>query len=234
MKVYLVEDDANIREMVVYALNAGGFAAEGYESAAPFYDALEMEVPALVLLDIMLPGEDGLAILRNLRAQDRTKKLPVMLLTAKNAEYDKVLGLDAGADDYLAKPFGVMELLARVRALLRRAGNETGPEEKFLCNGALAMWPAQRRVTAGGQVVLLTLKEFELLQTLMENEGMVFTRDVLLGGIWGYDYEGETRTVDVHVGSLRQKLGQAGQAIETVRGVGYRLAKSASPQKGTP
>lgn len=220
--IYLVEDEANIRELVVYTLNASGFTAGGFADAGAFFAALAAQKPDLVLLDIMLPGQSGLDILKHLRAGEATRKTPVMMLTAKDAEYDKVMGLDAGADDYLAKPFGMMELVSRVRALLRRAGYEDKPKAK-LCSGPITLWPEKRAASVNGLPVALTLKEYELLLAFMENPGVVFSRDHLLEKIWGYRYEGETRTVDVHVRSLRQKLGQAADAIETIRGVGYRI-----------
>ena len=219
--IYIVEDDASIRELVVYTLNSQGMQAEGFALPSAFWRAMERQLPSLILLDIMLPEEDGLTILRRLRAAAATSRLPVMMLTAKGGEYDKVLGLDAGADDYLPKPFGMMELLARIRALLRRSGN--GGESVEYRVGDLYLSPAQHNVRCGGQEISLTLKEFELLCLLLENQGFVFTRDQLLNRIWGYEYDGESRTVDVHIRNLRQKLGVCGNCIETVRGVGYRI-----------
>ncbi len=224
MTVYLVEDEANIRELVVYTLKASGFEARGFESAEAFYAALEWEAPSLVLLDIMLPGEDGLSILKKLRATPRTKTLPVMMLTAKSDEYDKVIGLDLGADDYITKPFGMMELVSRVKALLRRAGLAEGSPDE-LHAGNITLQKEKRSVMVGNAPLSLTRKEFELLQLFMENPGIVFTRERLLQQIWGYDYEGETRTVDVHIRSLRQKLGEEAAQVETLRGVGYRLCE---------
>ena len=188
---------------------------------------MEQEAPSLVLLDIMLPEEDGLQVLKKLRAAPATQKIPVMMLTAKDSEYDKVLGLDSGADDYLPKPFGMMELVARVKALLRRA--DTGGEAPEFVLGRLRVSPARHLVQVDGREVQLTLKEFELLRTLLENDGMVLTRDKLLTKIWGYDFDGETRTVDVHVRTLRQKLGELGSLIETVRGVGYKIDSKEKP-----
>ena len=219
--IYFLEDDNSIRELVVYTMNSTGFEAVGFSKPSEFWAAMEKETPSLILLDIMLPEEDGLQILKRLRADPATKKLPVML-TAKDSEYDKVLGLDSGADDYVPKPFGMMELMARVKALLRRAGpQETGEKEYTL--GKLYVSPSRHLVRVDGKEVSLTLKEFELLCFLLENDGMVLTRDKILARIWGYDFDGETRTVDVHVRTLRQKLGECGPLIETVRGVGYKI-----------
>ena len=222
--IYLVEDDDSIRELVLYTLHTTGFEAEGFRNAADFWQALEKELPQLVLLDIMLPDEDGLHILKRLRAGAETADLPVMMLTAKSSEYDRVVGLDSGADDYLPKPFGMMELVSRVRALLRRAAKPAA-EDKLFTAGSLAVDVKRRAVTVDGEPVILTYKEFELLCYLLENRGVVLSRDQILTKIWEYNYSGETRTVDVHIRTLRQKLGDAGALIETVRGVGYRLAQ---------
>ncbi len=222
--IYLVEDDDSIRELVLYTLHTTGFEAEGFRNAADFWQALEKELPQLVLLDIMLPDEDGLHILKRLRAGAETADLPVMMLTAKSSEYDRVVGLDSGADDYLPKPFGMMELVSRVRALLRRAAKPAA-EDKLFTAGSLAVDVKRRAVTVEGEPVILTYKEFELLCYLLENRGVVLSRDQILTKIWDYNYSGETRTVDVHIRTLRQKLGDAGALIETVRGVGYRLAQ---------
>lgn len=222
--IYLVEDDDSIRELVLYTLHTTGFEAEGFRNAADFWQALEKELPQLVLLDIMLPDEDGLHILKRLRAGAETADLPVMMLTAKSSEYDRVVGLDSGADDYLPKPFGMMELVSRVRALLRRAAKPAA-EDKLFTAGSLAVDAKRRAVTVDGEPVILTYKEFELLCYLLENRGVVLSRDQILTKIWDYNYSGETRTVDVHIRTLRQKLGDAGALIETVRGVGYRLAQ---------
>lgn len=219
--IYLVEDDPAIRELVIYTLKASGYQAEGFAEASAFFSALHRKAPALVLLDIMLPGDDGLSVLKTLRAGPVTKNIPVIMLTAKSAEYDKVLGLDLGADDYIAKPFGMMELVARIRALLRRAEPQK-QEEPVVKLGQLELNLQKHTVTAGEMPVVLTLKEFEVLKMLMQNNGMVFTREQLLQQVWGYSFEGETRTVDVHIRTLRQKLGSSGEMIETVRGVGYR------------
>ena len=220
--IYLVEDDDNIRELVIYTLRQSGLQAEGFERPSDFDRACATQMPRLVLLDIMLPEEDGLSILRRLRADPVTKKLPVMMLTAKGSEYDKVLGLDSGADDYLPKPFGMMELLARVKALLRRAEGEDESVEYRL--GTLFVCPQRHQVSVNGEPVTLTKKEFDILQMLLENRGIVLSRDRLLNTIWGYDFDGENRTVDVHIRTLRSKLGEAGSHIETVRGVGYRIS----------
>lgn len=222
--IYLVEDDDSIRELVLYTLHTTGFEAEGFRNAADFWQALEKELPQLVLLDIMLPDEDGLHILKRLRAGAETANLPVMMLTAKSSEYDRVVGLDSGADDYMPKPFGMMELVSRVRALLRRAAKPAA-EDKLFTAGSLAVDVKRRAVTVDGEPVILTYKEFELLCYLLENRGVVLSRDQILTKIWDYNYSGETRTVDVHIRTLRQKLGDAGALIETVRGVGYRLAQ---------
>lgn len=222
--IYLVEDDDSIRELVLYTLRTTGFEAEGFRNAAVFWQALEKELPQLVLLDIMLPDEDGLHILKRLRAGAETADLPVMMLTAKSSEYDRVVGLDSGADDYMPKPFGMMELVSRVRALLRRAAKPAA-EDKLFTAGSLAVDVKRRAVTVDGEPVILTYKEFELLCYLLENRGVVLSRDQILTKIWDYNYSGETRTVDVHIRTLRQKLGDAGALIETVRGVGYRLAQ---------
>ena len=218
--IYCVEDDAAIRDIEVYALRSTGFEAEGCESGAALFAALKKAPAELVILDVMLPGEDGLEILKKLRLGAATRNLPVIMATARGEEYDKITGLDSGADDYLVNPFGMMEMISRVRAVLRRARPERS--RSALSLGGVTIDPESRRVTANGQEAALTLKEFELLYTLMSSPGVVFTRDRLLSEIWGTDYDGETRTVDVHVRTLRQKLGEAGSVICTVRGVGYR------------
>lgn len=218
--IYLVEDDDAIRELVLYALTNGGFAAEGFDTPSAFWRAAAQNTPSMILLDIMLPEESGLDILKKLRADPALARVPVMMLTAKGSEYDKVLGLELGADDYLAKPFGMMELLARVRALNRRTG-EAAPAEYRL--GPLRVWPEKHLAQREDQILPLTRKEFELLCVLLRNRGIVLTRDRLLDEIWGYSFDGENRTVDVHVRTLRQKLGDLGDRIETVRGVGYKI-----------
>ena len=219
--IYLVEDDASIRELVVYALSNSGFEARGFDTPSAFWQAMAKATPAMVLLDIMLPEEDGLLILKKLRADPRTQRTPVIMLTAKGSEYDKVIGLEAGADDYIPKPFGMMELIARVKALLRRASDAPPPETYQV--GCLTVCPQRHLVEVEGAPVTLTLKEYELLCMLLKNRNMVLTRDRLLNQIWGYSFDGENRTVDVHIRTLRQKLGKAGDLIETVRGVGYKI-----------
>lgn len=221
--VYCVEDDTNIRELVVYALKTAGFQAFGFETAEDFYKGLEKEQPSLVLLDIMLPDEDGMAILKKLRSDKETQQLPVIMLTAKSAEYDKVCGLDEGADDYVTKPFGVMELISRVKAVLRRMEKTKTEKTEILALGDLRVDEKKHEVYVGEKPVVLTFKEFELLVYLMKNQGIVLSRDKILDVIWNYDYEGESRTVDVHIGSLRQKLGHCGELIKTIRGVGYKI-----------
>ncbi|NLM20318.1 MAG: response regulator transcription factor [Peptococcaceae bacterium] len=222
--IYCVEDDKSIRELVVYALKASGFEAQGFENAAGFYRSIEWQLPDLVLLDIMLPEEDGLAVLRKLRASPKTAHLPVILLTAKSTEYDKVLGLDSGADDYICKPFGVMELISRVKAVLRRVTPREDQEELIV--DTIVLNNSKHTVLVNNQEVHLTLKEYELLYYLMKNRGLVLTRDKILAAIWGYEFEGETRTIDMHIKTLRQKLGESGNLIETIRGVGYRMGES--------
>lgn len=219
--IFCVEDDAGIRDLMIYTLNASGFRAVGFENAKEFYTALADTVPELIMLDIMLPGEDGISILKRLKADARTADIPVIMATAKGNEYDKVIGLDLGADDYLAKPFGMMEMASRVRAVLRRSGRAA--EKQLIRVGGLEMNLGEHIVTADGIRVQLTLKEFELLRTFITNPGRAFTRERLLSSVWCEDFLGETRTVDVHVGTLRQKLGSCGKYIRTVRGVGYRL-----------
>ena len=219
--IYLVEDDASIRELVAYALNNSGFEAEGFAAPADFWKAMERRRPQLVLLDIMLPGEDGLQILKKLRSAPATRRLPVIMVTAKGSEYEKVMGLELGADDYIPKPFGMMELVARVKAVLRRSGSL--PQEEAVSAGPIRIFPEEHRVEVDGREVALTLKEYELLSMLLRNRGVVLTRDRLLEEIWGYSFDGENRTVDVHIRTLRQKLGPAGDRIETVRGVGYKI-----------
>jgi len=221
-RILIVEDEKNIVDILSFNLSKEGYETlEAYDGEAGLQLALEQN-PDLILLDIMLPGEDGLEILSRLKASEVTKEIPVIMVTAKGAEYDKVMGLDCGADDYITKPFGMMEFIARVRAVLRRAGKEE-KENDVLETGDLQIQVKQHQVLAKGEKVTLTLKEFELLKFLMENKGIVLTRDRLLGHVWGYDFDGETRTVDVHVRTLRQKLGECGELIETVRGVGYRI-----------
>ena len=219
--IQVVEDDAGVRELELYTLRTAGYEAAGFGEPAEFRRALQESLPDLVILDVMLPGEDGMSLLRALRQDARTRRVPVILVTARDAEMDKVHGLDAGADDYLTKPFGVMELLARVRALLRRSGEEKA--EDVLTHGPIVLDRLRHRVTAEGAEVVLTHMEFELLAFLMEHPGQALTREVLLDDVWGMAYAGDTRTVDVHIRTLRQKLGNSGSLIATVRGVGYRL-----------
>ena len=222
--IYYVEDDTNIRDLTVYALRQAGFEAQGFPAAEEFFAACKERLPELVLLDIMLPEVDGLEILHVLREDPATKSLPVMMLTAKGTEFDTVCGLDAGADDYLAKPFGMMELVSRVNALLRRAGAPAAARDELSC-GSVVLTASAHTVSVDGQPVALTLKEFDLLRALMQNEGRVLSRRQLLEDVWGVTYVGETRTVDVHVQTLRQKLAAASDGadalIQTVRGVGY-------------
>ena len=220
-KVFIVEDDEDIREIVVYALVSAGFEAVGFETGDELFSAVESDYPSLVLLDIMLPKDDGLTILKHLRSVTKTKKLPVIMLTAKNSEYDKVKGLDMGADDYISKPFGVMELISRVNAVLRRSGDEAYDKMEF---SGLSIDHARREVTSGGSAVKLTFKEYELLHCLMLNAGLVLSREKIMAAVWGFDFEGESRTVDMHIKTLRQKLGEQGRLIKTVRNVGYKLA----------
>lgn len=218
--IYCVEDDNSIRDLMIYTLKASGFEAVGFPEGEAFFAALKEKTPELIILDIMLPGEDGISILKKLRAKPATADVPIIMATAKGTEYDKVVGLDLGADDYLAKPFGMMEMLSRIKAVLRRATPKA--EGRILVVGALELHTAKHTVTAAGERVSLTLKEYDLLRLFMENPGHVFTRDQLLEQVWE-DYVGETRTVDVHIGTLRTKLGACGEYIETVRGVGYRM-----------
>ncbi len=203
--IYCVEDDDSIRELVVYTLESTGLKACGFPEGSSFMEALASETPELVLLDIMLPGEDGMELLKKLKSSNKTKDIPVIMVTAKGTEYDKVIGLDSGADDYVTKPFGMMELVSRIKAVLRRSGRSSQEEE--MENGGVRLNIKRHEVTVDGKPVALTLKEFELLERLMRNKNIVLTRDQLLGDIWGYDFDGETRTVDVHIRTLRQKLG---------------------------
>lgn len=219
--IYCVEDDAGIRDLMIYTLQASDLQAKGLPDADAFWAAMEKEKPKLILLDIMLPGEDGISILKKLKAQSTTADIPVIMATAKGTEYDKVIGLDLGADDYLAKPFGMMEMVSRVKAVLRRAYKDEKTD--IVAVGKLTLNPQTHTVKADGEKVILTLKEFELLHKFMRHPGRVYSREQLLSDIWGADYVGETRTVDVHIGTLRTKLGECGEYIDTVRGVGYRL-----------
>ncbi len=219
--IYLLEDDDNIRELVVYTLTGSSLPARGFARPSEFWLVMEEELPDLILLDIMLPEEDGISILKRIRASSHMKNIPVMMLTAKGSEYDKVIGLDSGADDYLPKPFGMMELISRVKALMRRTRTELAVDEYVI--GSLWVSPSRHKVKVDGEKITLTLKEFEMLCALIENRDVVLTRNQLLDRVWGYSFDGGSRTVDVHVRTLRQKLGSAGDMIETVRGIGYKL-----------
>ena len=219
--IYLVEDDSGIRDLMIYALKASGYEAQGFEKSEGFWQAMEHKLPELVILDIMLPGENGLTILQKLRQNSGTYRLPVIMATAKGSEYDRVVGLDMGADDYLSKPFGMMEMVSRVKALLRRTGQ--AEPQKLLTLGDLEMNPAEHTVKISGEFIELTLKEYNLLKIFLENKGLVFSREKLLSEVWRAQFIGESRTVDVHVGTLRSKLGKWGDSIRTVRGVGYRM-----------
>ena len=220
--IYCVEDDHSIRDLMIYTLTIAGFEAKGFADSVQFWEAMQAgEQPELILLDIMLPGEDGITILKKLRAAGSTAAIPVIMATAKGSEYDRVIGLDLGADDYLCKPFGMMEMVSRIRAVLRRTS--MSEHKNYLSYGAITMDQSRHVVLVDGREVSLTLKEYDLLKLLLEHTGLVFTRDQLLSSVWDQDYSGETRTVDVHIGTLRTKLGESGEAIRTVRGVGYRL-----------
>lgn len=219
--IFCVEDDNSIRELMLYTLKATGYDAAGFENAASFWEAMQSCKPELILLDIMLPDEDGIHILKELRTHGTTADIPVIMATAKGTEYDKVFGLDSGADDYLAKPFGMMELVSRIRAVLRRTGGKSGPA--VLKAADMELNQTSHQVSVAGVPVELTLKEYQLLLLFMQNPGKVFTRENLLSTVWDSGFVGETRTVDVHIATLRTKLGEAGGHIKTVRGVGYRL-----------
>ena len=221
--IYYVEDDTSIRELVLYALKTAEFQVMGFENAASCYKRMKEQQPDLILLDIMLPDEDGVSILKKLKSRPDTENIPVIMMTAKSSEYDKVLGLDSGADDYITKPFGVMELISRVKAVIRRSDRSKGSAGEVLKIGELVLDEQKHEVYARGQEVSLTFKEFELLSYLMKNRGLVLSRDKILNTIWNYEYEGESRTVDVHIGSLRQKLGTCGDFIKTIRGIGYKI-----------
>lgn len=223
--IYCVEDDDNIRELVIYTLETTGLKARGFADGSAFMEALAFDTPELILLDIMLPGDDGLELLKKLKSSVKTKSIPVIMVTAKGSEYDKVVGLDSGADDYVTKPFGMMELVSRIKAVLRRSGKIE--DRTDMETAGVHVDVKKHEVTVNGKAISLTLKEFELLEKLMRNQGIVLTRDQLLTEIWGYDFDGETRTVDVHIRTLRQKLGEKGEIIQTVRGVGYRVGGAA-------
>ena len=219
--IYLLEDDDSIRKLVLYGLDSQGFQAKGFALPSEFWRAMDAEMPELVLLDIMLPEEDGLSILRKLRARPATKRLPIIMLTAKNSEYDRVIGLDHGADDFVSKPFSMLELIARIRAVLRRA--EPAQASGDFSLGLLFVSPDRHEVKVGGKDVTLTNKEFELLCLLLRNKGIVLTRATLMDRVWGFESERENRTLDVHIRTLRVKIGEAGRYIETVRGIGYKI-----------
>lgn len=225
--IYFVEDDRNIRDLVVYTLTSTGFDALGCEDDKAFRQALGKTVPELVLLDIMLPGTDGIQILRRLKADPATRNIPIIMVTAKGAEFDKVKSLDLGADDYVTKPFGMMELVSRIRAVLRRTNQSVIPDEadKIMRVGDITLDLPRHAVSVDGQAVELTLKEYQLLEELMSQPGILFSRNQLLDSVWGYAYSGETRTVDVHIRTLRKKLGQAAKYVQTVRGVGYKVTE---------
>lgn len=219
--IYCVEDDRSIRELITYTLKISGFDAEGFENAKDFFDALEKAVPELILLDIMLEGKDGLQILKELKENDRLKDIPVIMATAKTSEFDKVIGLDSGADDYLAKPFGMMEMVSRIKAVLRRS--KKASVDQIIRYGEIEIDKAKYSVRIGNDPIDLTPKEFELLLCLVENPGIVFSREQLLDKIWGLNYLGESRTIDVHINTLRNKLGFLGKYIITMHGIGYCL-----------
>ena len=224
LKIYIVEDDEDIREIVKYALSSAGFEVTGFEGSLDFFKAMNDSVPALVLLDIMLPGDDGLEILKKLRGANKTKKLPIIMLTAKGSELDKVKGLDFGADDYITKPFGVMELVSRINAVLRRSGVDN-TIDTTLEYGGITMDNNRRTVTVDGESIILTFKEYELLFYLMLNKGLALDRNKILEVVWGYDFEGESRTLDMHIRALRQKLGMRAHNIKTIRNVGYKFGE---------
>lgn len=223
--IYLLEDEASIRKLVVYTLNNSGLEAEGFANAMDFWKAMQKVVPQLVLLDIMLPDEDGLDVLKKLRSSPTTAKLPVIMLSAKGTEFDKVLGLDLGADDYLPKPFGMMELIARVKSLLRRTESDQKQQDEYRIGGLFVSIP-RHIVSVFDKPITLTPKEFDVLVYLLQNPGIVLTRDQIMSGVWGYDFDGESRTVDVHIRTLRAKFGECADLVETVRGVGYRIGGS--------
>ena len=223
-KIYCVEDDENIRQLIVYALNNNGYEALGFKNSEDFYSMIDTSIPDLVLLDIMLPGDDGLKILEKLRSNSKTRDIPVIMVSAKSSEFDKIKGLDQGADDYVTKPFGVMELISRVKALLRRTSVSNNSTNLLSLNNIIIDYE-KRTVTIPGESIKLTYKEFELLYYLFKNQDIVLTRDKIMNEVWGFDFQGETRTVDVHIGTLRQKLGDYGSVIETIRNVGYKVGE---------
>ena len=219
--IYVVEDDSSIRELIVYTLTSMNLEAVGFEKASEFWTSMENQMPTLIMLDVMLPEENGIEILKKIRKNSETKRLPVIMVTAKASEYDRIKGLDNGADDYIPKPFSMLEMVARVKALLRRTRDRENQQEYFVEN--LYVCPIKHIVKVDGRDVMLTLKEFELLCLLLQNKGIVLTREQLLNQIWGYEFDGESRTVDVHIRTLRQKLGNTVDVIKTIRGVGYKI-----------
>ena len=219
--IWCVDDDNTIRDIEVYALTQTGFEAKGFADGISMLEALKTEKPELIVLDIMLPGKDGVEVLKKIRSNPETRKIPVIMATAKGTEMDKIQGLDTGADDYLVKPFGVMEMVSRIKAVLRRC--ESDEKEEILTVGEITLSDKEHLVTVNGKKVALTLKEFEILKLFMQSPGIVFSRDKLLSEVWGVDYLGESRTVDMHIKTLRQKLGDVGSRIETVIGVGYKM-----------
>ncbi len=225
IQIYCVEDDASIRELLVYTLNASGFCAQGFESAHDFFEVTEKSLPQLILLDIMLPDTDGMEILKILKSKSSTAEIPVIMLTAKGDRLDKIKGLDGGADDYVTKPFDILELISRVRAVLRRSSHSSPQTTELTC-GKITINTSSHKVYTDGTEVMLTYKEYELLSILITNKGSVISRSSLLDKVWGIDFEGETRTLDVHIRSLRQKLGESAKYIETVRNVGYRVSEN--------
>ncbi len=227
--IYCVEDDSSIRELMVYTLQASGFEACGFQDSVDFWRMMKEKKPELVVLDIMLPGEDGISILKKLRTSPVTEDIPVIMATAKDSEYDTVIGLDSGADDYLSKPFGMMEMVSRIKAVLRRSTPKKKPKQ-IRC-GSIVIDEGKHTVTVNDRIISLTLKEYELLKLLAENTEQVFTREILLASVWGADFVGETRTVDVHIGTLRTKLDECGDMIKSVRGVGYKMEGQENEQE---
>ena len=223
MLIYIVEDDTDIRELESYALKNSGYDIQSFPESKSFFEACKSELPNLVILDVMLPDFDGLSVLEKLRSDSRTKSLPVILVTAKDSEMDKVKGLDMGADDYITKPFSVLELISRVRAIIRRCATEAKPDTITL--GGIVFDDSKHIVTSDGEACVLTFKEYELLKYLLKNKGMALTRENIILNVWGYDFEGESRTVDMHITTLRQKLGNCGNLIKTVRNVGYKAGE---------
>ncbi len=219
--IYVVEDDKNIQEIETFALSGSGYQTVGFDNAVQFFEALNQEVPDLIILDVMLPDKDGISVVKKLREMEETAMIPILMVTAKTSEIDKVKGLDSGADDYMTKPFGVMELISRVKALLRRSNVIEKAKDKILTLGSVKLDTEKHQVTVNGEVCELTYKEYQLLKLLMRNAGMVTTRQVILDRVWGTDFEGESRTLDMHIKTLRQKLQDEGSMIRTVRNVGY-------------